>query len=211
MTGGRKDTLDRSFILGKLFSLLGIVPLGIYVISHLYNNTRSVTGPETFNAYLTQSRETPILIPLMVMIIWVPIFFHGIYGLLVVKRSKPNLVRFPFFENVKWALQRLSGLGLLFFIPAHIYKTRIEPTMHGQALDFNHMVEALHEPLTFAVYLLGVLGVSYHLANGIWQFAIGWGLALSERGMRRMQILSMIVFVSLAVLGYTAIWGFYRA
>lgn len=149
---------NRSFWLGKLFSLAGIVPLGIYVVLHLYHNLTSLDGAEAFNRHLLDSRSLPFIVPITILVIWVPIVFHGLYGLFAVKKSRPNLIRFPFFENLKYVLQRLSGIGLLLFIPAHIYKTRIEPTLSNTSLDFNHMVEGLSEPLTLAVYLLGILG-----------------------------------------------------
>jgi succinate dehydrogenase / fumarate reductase cytochrome b subunit len=57
---------------------------------------------------------------------------------------------------------------------------------------------------------LGVLGVAYHLANGVWQFSIGWGIATTERGMKRVQVLSYVLFIALLVMGYGAMWGFLR-
>ncbi len=202
---------NRSFWLGKLFSLFGILPIGLYVIGHLYQNLKSLGGEAAFNAHLTESRSWPLIVPLTILVIWVPIGFHGLYGLFKMKSSKLNLGRFAYFENLKYVLQRLSGIGLLLFIPAHIFKTRFEPKMEGTVLDFHHMVEGLHEPLTLAVYCLGVLGVAYHLANGVWQFSIGWGLTTSQRGMDRVQWMSYALFVILLVMGYGAIWGFYSA
>ncbi len=202
---------NRSFWLEKAFSLLGIVPIGIYVVCHLYNNMRSLQGAEGFNQHLLDSRALPLIVPMAVLVIWIPIAFHGIYGLVVMKRSRPNLGRFAFFENLKYTLQRLSGLGLLLFIPAHIYKTRIEPGWLNSTLDFSHMAEGLHEPLTLTVYILGILGVAYHLANGIWQFSIGWGLTRTVQGMKRMQFLSFGIFLAVLTMGYAAIWGFLKA
>ncbi len=201
----------KSFWLGKLFSLAGVVPLGLYVIVHLYQNLRSLSGAEAFDQHLAESRSFPLIVPITILVIWIPIVFHGLYGLFGIKKTRANLMQFPYFENLKYTIQRLSGIGLLIFIPAHIYKTRIEPTLSQSSLNFHHMSEALNEPLTLGVYLLGVLGVAFHLANGFWQFSIGWGLVRTERGMRRMQFISYGVFVALLTLGYGAIWGFYRA
>jgi succinate dehydrogenase / fumarate reductase cytochrome b subunit len=202
---------SRSFWLGKVFSLFGIAPLGFYVFLHLYDNLRSLYGEESFNLYLAEKRSLPLIVPIMVLVVWIPIAFHGIYGLLAMKKSRPNLGRFPFFENLKYVLQRLSGIGLLLFVPAHVYKTRIEPTLSHTPLDFKHMMEGLHEPLTLAVYCLGVLGVAYHLANGIWQFSIGWGIATTQKGMRKVQVISYLAFIILLVMGAGAVWGFISA
>lgn len=204
-------TIHRAYWYGKLFSLFGLVPLGIYVILHLYHNLQSLGGEAGYNQFLNESHSTPLYVPLAVIGIWIPIAFHGLYGLFAMKKSRPNLGRFRYFENLKYILQRLSGIGLLLFIPAHVFKTRIEPMLENFNLDFKHMHEGLSEPLTLTVYALGVLGVAYHLSNGVWQFAIGWGLTRSEAGMKRMQMLTMVLFVVLLAMGYGAIWGFLKA
>jgi succinate dehydrogenase / fumarate reductase, cytochrome b subunit len=206
----QQNGINRSYWFGKLFSIFGLIPIGLYVIVHLYNNLTSLYGEEAFNKHLFDSRTTPLIIPLAILVIWIPIAFHGIYGLVMMKKARPNLVRFAYFQNLKYVLQRLSGIGLLLFIPAHIYKTRIEPGFFNSALNFHHMSEGLHEPLTLTVYIFGVLGVAFHLANGLWQFCIGWGITVREKAMRRVEIFSMVFFLVLLAMGYGAIWGFLR-
>ncbi len=203
--------VSRSFWLGKLFSLVGILPIGVYVFVHLYHNMGSLSGEAQFNQHLIESRSFPLIVPLTVLVIWIPIVFHGLYGLFVIKKARPNLSQYRYFENLKYVLQRLSGVGLLLFIPAHIYKTRIETYFENSSLDFHHMVEALHEPLTLSVYLLGVLGVAFHLANGVWQFSIGWGVAGSQKGMNRILYFSLFLFIVLLGMGYASIWGFWSS
>jgi succinate dehydrogenase / fumarate reductase cytochrome b subunit len=204
-------TETRPFWLGKLFSLVGLVPLGIYVVFHLYSNLRSLEGPGVFNQHLAETRTLPFIVPLAILVIWIPIAFHGIYGLFIISKGRSNVGKYPYFQNLKYLLQRLSGIGLLLFIPAHIYKTRIETTLSGTVLDFAHMSEGLHEPLTLFVYGLGALGVAFHLANGVWQFCIGWGVTTSVAGMRRVEKLSFLLFFILLFMAYGSIWGFIRA
>jgi succinate dehydrogenase / fumarate reductase cytochrome b subunit len=73
------------------------------------------------------------------------------------------------------------------------------------------MAEGLQEPVTLAVYALGILGAAYHLANGIWQASIGWGFTVTQAGMRRVQWISMAAFLVLLAMGYAAVWGFVRS
>lgn len=200
----------RSFWLGKIFSLFGIVPLGLYVIVHLYNNLSSLGGAENFDRHLQESRSLPLIVPITILVIWIPVLFHGIYGLFFMKKARPNLHKLPYFGNLKYLIQRLSGIGLLLFIPAHIYKTRIEPGFLHSTLNFHHMSEGLHELDTLVIYSLGVLGVAFHLANGIWQAGIGWGVTTSQRGMQRMQWVSYAIFVLILAMGYGSIWGLVR-
>lgn len=203
-----KNSSKFSFWASKIFSFFGIFPIGLYVFFHLYGNLRSLLGEESFNQHLREWHSLPMSFTLFVLVIWIPITYHGLYGLFSMKKSQFNGGRFPYFGNLKYILQRLSGLGLLLFIPAHLYKTKIEPSLEGVSLDFNHMVHGLKEPLTFFVYMLGILGVSYHLSNGLWQFSIGWGIVRTEKGMKRVQKLSYVLFILLLLMGYGALYGF---
>lgn len=203
-------SLDKKWILKKLFSAFGVFPIGTFVIIHLYRQLSSLQGPEIYNATLNASRTWPLIVPMAILGLWIPIVYHGLYGLWIAKTGKPNLKRYQYFQNLKYILQRLSGFGLLFFIPAHIFKTRIEPTLEAETLDFFHLSHAFHEPLTLSIYALGILGVSFHLANGFWQFCLGWGIVTSEQGMRKLEKGSVVLFLLVLGMGYGAIWGFLK-
>lgn len=200
---------SRDFFYKRLFSLLGIIPLGLYVVVHLYNNSNSLRGATAYNEYLRQSRTVPYYSVLVWTFVYLPMVLHALYGLVIIKRGRPNNLRYPWFRNLKYLLQRLSGLGLLFFIPAHVYKTKWEPPMHGQTLDFRHMVEGMHEPLTLTIYLLAITGVAFHLANGIWDFCYTWGITVGPKSQRAMELFSGLAFLLLSALGLNAIRGFF--
>jgi succinate dehydrogenase / fumarate reductase cytochrome b subunit len=200
--------LKKSFWLSKLFSFLGIFPLGIYVVVHLFQNMKSLQGAAVFDSHLSETRSIPMIAVIAILLLWIPIAFHGLYGLWSLKKSSVNYVQFPYFGNLKYFFQRLSGIGLLFFIPAHIYKTRIDPGFFHSTLNFAHMSEGLSEYSTLTIYILGVSGVAYHLANGIWQFSIGWGITRSARAMSLMQLVSYFVFALILSMGFLSIWGF---
>jgi succinate dehydrogenase / fumarate reductase cytochrome b subunit len=107
----------------------------------------------------------------------------------------------PYYTNLKYLLRRISGIGVLLFVGAHVYKTTLEPRLEGYEIDFHHMREGLSEPLTFAVYVLGLTGVAYHLADGLWLFGVEHGLWTGERGMRRAESLT-IGFGLLLLIGF---------
>ncbi len=201
---------SRDFFYKRLFSLTGILPIGLYVILHLYNNSHSLAGGPAYNEYLRQSRSLPYYNVLVWTFLYLPMAFHGLYGLVIIKRGRPNAFRYRWFRNLKYVLQRLSGLGLLLFIPAHVYKTKWEPPMHGYSIDFRHMAEGMHEPVTLIIYLLGITGVSFHLANGAWDFCYTWGITVGPKSQRAIEILSVLLFAALVMLGLNAIRGFFR-
>src|SRR5579871_2686596 len=195
----------------QVMSLLGVVPIGAYVVCHLWTNMYSIAGADAFNARLESTRGGPFFIFLEVFGLGVPILIHAVQGLRIVFKMRPNNVRWPTMRNLKYFLQRLSGVGILLFFAAHVIKARIMPAM-SDTPPFHEtwagMHEALSEPLTFTVYALGLLGVSYHLANGLWGSALTFGLTVTPRGQKRMEIVSALALVVLLGMSTVAIVGF---
>ena len=58
-------------------------------------------------------------------------------------------------------------------------------------------------------YTVFVLATCFHAFNGVWTFAISWGIALSEKGRGCVRIFSNVLIVFIALLGLCAIWGTY--
>ena len=202
--------IDRRFpITGKqILSIMGLVPLGIYVFVHLWNNMYSVS-PALFDQNLVESHNNPAMIFLEFAGIGVPLLLHIVVGFKILLAMRPNNVRWNTFRNLKYLLQRLSAIGVLLFLGAHILKARILPATTPLGHEtWAGMHEALSEPVTFTVYALGILGIAYHLANGIWSSTITLGLVSTPRGMKRMEWVSAWAFVILLAMGATAIWGF---
>lgn len=191
-------------------SVVGLLPLGIYVVLHLWTNVSSLGGPCAFNTALHASRNHPAFLVLEILL-GISIVLHTTVGIALMLKWRANNRRSPFFGNIKFLLQRLSGIGLLLFIIAHVINARIRPSLDGRGSESYHgMREALHEPLTLAVYLLGVFGVSYHLANGLWSFCITWGLTVTPQAQRKSQFASFVLFAGLVVLSGCVLYGFFQ-
>jgi succinate dehydrogenase / fumarate reductase cytochrome b subunit len=192
-----------------LLTVFGVVPLGVYVVLHLWTNLTSLAGADAFDKALVASRSHPAFIVLEVLGLGVPLLVHTVVGLREIARSRPNNARNPYFGNLEYLLQRVAAIGILLFIGAHVWRARILPAQ----TDLGHetwagMHEALSEPITFAVYALGLLGVSYHLANGLRTAAIRTGLVVSERAQKRMQLVAACVLIALLAMSGAALWGF---
>jgi succinate dehydrogenase / fumarate reductase cytochrome b subunit len=67
-----------------------------------------------------------------------------------------------------------------------------------------------HGP-TLATYVLGILGVAFHVANGLQSFCMGWGVVTSKRGLRRLEGASLLVFVLLLGMGWGAVYALWAA
>lgn len=205
-----------NFVLHKLHSLTGIVPVGYYMVQHLALNSFSIASPEKFNAVIGFFDSIPryALLVLEVCAIWIPIAFHAIYGIFICSRAQPNYfgTRFGWSQNRMYTLQRWSGYFIFLFLAVHVSMTTGQKyfTNNSHVVEYAAMQQFfmswLFVPLAF--YALGILSASYHLAYGIWNFCIRWGITISDAAQIKVQKFSMLVFVALTLLGWAALGGF---
>jgi len=205
-------TGHRAFISSRLASLLAIAPLGLWVIVHLWHNMAALQGPEAWQEAVT-SYDTTGSLMLSSVIVLAPLGLHTAWGIKRLLMSRPNNPSYGFFENFKYLLQRISAIGIFFFLAAHLWLAFIQPrVIHGhpeQFAEFAH--EMRHDAATLPVYLLGTLGVAYHLANGVYSFAMTWGLAASRASLQRFQHLAMGLFVVLLGMSWAAVFALWSA
>ena len=46
----------------------------------------------------------------------------------------------------------------------------------GAEVNFDMMAEIFSNPFMIAFYVVGVISAIFHFANGLWSFAVSWGL-----------------------------------
>ncbi|WNG33781.1 succinate dehydrogenase [Archangium violaceum] len=196
----------------RLGSFLAVVPLSIWVVNHLWDNLAAFYGGAAWQTAVTQYKH-PYAQALTFLIVMLPLLFHTGWGLVRMFSFKPNNLAYPYYGNLKYIVQRVAGLGVLAFLGAHIWLAFLQPRLiHGQAEPFAAIAYEMHwHAPTIMVYLLGVLGTAYHLANGLQGFAMGWGLLATERSMRRFEPWSIVIFLVLLVMGWGAIFALYQA
>lgn len=198
-------TAERHFWLRRLHSLSGIVPVGGFLAFHLYENYTATRGADAYNRMTRTLQELPFAVAMEVLIIVVPLFFHGIYGLFITSTAKPNVISNPYVRNGMYFFQRVTGVIVFAFILFHLWTTRLVQLQDHESLDlFRQVQSAVANPWIYAFYLAGILSATFHLANGIWSFSIVWGLTIGPKAQRRMQYVSAAVFL---VLSYIGVWG----
>ncbi len=196
------------FVGKRSMSALGMVPLSVYVVLHLWTNLSSLGGPAAFDLALRQSRHHPAFLALEVLL-GLAILVHTVFGVLLMFRWRPNRLSVEYFRNFKFLLQRLAGIGVGLFLLAHVVKARILPAMSPQGIEsWLGMREAFSEPITLLVYVLGMLGISFHLANGLWTALITWGFTVTPSSQRISQAVSMVFFAALLLMAGLSIYGF---
>lgn len=203
---------DTSFIRSRLGSFLAVVPLGVWTVNHLWNNLAAFRGAEAWQREVTDYGH-PVAFFASSVVALLPLALHTIWGIGRIATVKPNTVKYKFFGNLKYALQRLSALGLLGFLGAHLWLAMLHPRITtGRPEPFSDIAAQMHHhPPTLVVYILGVSGVAYHLANGLHTFAMGWGIVTSKKALKQAQWLIAVIFVVLAGLGFSAIYALWQA
>lgn len=205
---GVKDFMrDSDFGLRRLHSLLGIIPIGLFLTQHLIVNHFATQGVEAFNTASDFMGNLPFVLWLEWIVIYIPLMFHAFFGLYIAFTAKPNTNRYGTYRNWMFFLQRITGVFLVIFIAWHIWQTRIQKAL-GADVDFDMMADILANPFMIAFYVLGVISATFHFANGFWSFLVTWGITQSPRSQRISTYVMMGLFLVLSVIGIRAIFAF---
>ena len=205
-----------NYVLHKLHSLTGVVPVGYYMLQHLVLNTFSIAGPEKFDAVINFFEGIPkyVLFAMEVCMIWLPILFHSVYGIFITGRAKQNFIgtKYNWAENRMYLLQRVSGIVIFLFLAFHVSTTTGKKYFTGDAEQIKYA--AMHTYFTsfayipFVIYLIGILASSYHLSYGVWNFCVRWGITVSDKAQKNVQYVSAALFVAITLMGWAALGGF---
>ncbi|MFK2824561.1 succinate dehydrogenase cytochrome b558 subunit [Bacillus sp. B190/17] len=198
---------NREFFYRRLHSLLGVIPVGLFLTQHLVVNHFATKGEEAFNKAAGVMEGLPFRYVLEALIIFLPLLFHAIYGLYVAFTARNNPGRYGFFRNWMFFLQRVTGVITLIFIAWHVWETRIQAAL-GAEVNYQMMADVFSNPFMIAFYIVGVISTVFHFSNGLWGFFVSWGIAVSPRSQQIMTYVTMIVFVALSVIGLRAIFAF---
>ncbi len=210
--------MSRTFILRKLHQLSGIVPLGIFLLEHFYTNSKALTGPEDFNNAVRDLQSIPYILFIEIFGIFIPLIYHGVYGLVITMESRPNNLSYPYPRNWFYLVQRLTGVILFFFIFFHVLNFRFGlipglntiSVAHRPDLAFDIVSREFHMAPIFTVYMIGITATVWHLANGVWLFLVDWGITIGERAQRVTGYACLAFGVALLLVGINAAVAFIR-
>jgi succinate dehydrogenase / fumarate reductase, cytochrome b subunit len=199
------------FLLRRLHSLLGLMPVGGFLVFHLWENSQSRFGAAYYNDQVVGTLQGLNYMVLMeIFVIALPLLFHAGYGLVVLRSGSDEWRRFPWLHHRFYLLQRISGVAIVLFLLFHLGVTRVwgiwEPAVKADL--YTHMQSQLSQPPIFLLYLFGLLLSVFHLSNGLWSMAISWGLTTSEAAQRYWFYLCSLLFLLLNGLGLHGLLGF---
>jgi succinate dehydrogenase / fumarate reductase cytochrome b subunit len=196
------------FFSRRLHSLLGLFPVGLYLIVHLVTNHQATRGPEAFNQAVAFLESLPFLIFLEFGLIYLPLLFHAILGIYIAFQAKHNVGSFGYFRNQMFLWQRITGIITLIFVAWHVWETRIQFALGNKELNFQMMADILSNPAMVVFYTIGILSAIFHFSNGIWSFLVHWGITVGPRSQRMATYLTMGIFVVVSIIGLRAMAAF---
>lgn len=198
----------RDFLYRRLHSLLGVIPIGVFLTQHLVSNYFIVYGGESFNKAAAFLSNLPFRLALETFIIYLPILFHAILGVYIVFVTKNNPKNYGYFRNWMFLLQRISGIITLVFIAWHVWETRVQIGLGNVDLDYSLMEGILSSPIMFWFYIIGVISTVFHFSNGLWSFLVSWGFTQSPKSQQIVTYATLIVFLVLSYIGVRTIITF---
>ncbi len=192
---------QNSFLLKRLMSITGMLPVGGFLLQHFFSNAYVFISPEAYNAHTEFLTSLPLVVLLEAGLIYFPIALHAALGIAIIYRSENNFTSYSFFRNWMFFLQRLTGFVAIVFIVTHAYTTRIKTGLAGQEMSFAYMSQILKQPLWFWFYTIGITSAVFHFCNGIWSFLVTWGITTGPKAQRVSSALTMLLFVLMSGLG----------
>jgi len=229
--------LDRhDFLLRRLHSLTGVMPIGVFLMVHLTTNSSIVwgliaggahgeghAGVRTFQHEVNFIHSLPFLILIEVFGLWLPIAFHSVLGLYYATTGRGNTGRYRYQSNWRYSLQRISGYVGVVFIFYHVatlrwgwtflvpggarWSAEYASSTLAMALRGGEAMTAMGLVVSI-FYMAGVSLLVFHLANGLWTAAITWGLTISAAAQRRWGYVCAGLGAALMAAAWASVIGF---
>ncbi|NUO16286.1 MAG: succinate dehydrogenase, partial [Planctomycetaceae bacterium] len=71
---------ERHFYLRRLHSLSGVVPVGVFLLQHMYSNALSLWGPGVYDEHVHFLIYQPLVLLLELFVVFLPLAFHAGLG-----------------------------------------------------------------------------------------------------------------------------------
>ena len=225
MADSASGLLDRHhFALRRLHSLTGIVPVGLFLINHLLANSTALLGEGHFNHHIELIHSLPWLLPIEIAFIFVPLAFHGLYGLLIALQGRPNQTQYPYMDNWRYTLQRVTAYIAILFIVVHLVHYRfadwfgIAPAYaaahHAPGGFFQFTVNSFQAGLMgiptwlwITIYAIGLATTVFHFCNGVVTFCITWGIVIGDASRKRLSAVAGALGALLLTWGVLSIYA----
>ncbi len=199
---------QRHWILRRLHSLSGIIPIGGFLFFHIFENSYVVHGAATWWKESEFTRTLPFEMVIEALLLWIPITYHAIYGLVITVTSAPNVMEYGYERNTQYTLQRITGIIALAFILFHFFTTRGWFYLSGVETNYDRMHDFMMNPVYLSAYIIGTISCLYHLTNGIFTFCITWGITVGPRAQTMVNRACVALFLAFSVMAVVTLISF---
>lgn len=186
---------QRALGVRRLHSLSGVVPLGVFLVEHLWATSGAIRGRAVFDARVLWLDHVRIGTLLEVLFIGLPLLFHAGYGIVLAFDKAQDPERYPYPDQHFAVLLRASGLLSLVFMAWHLWELPAQRLLAKiPASDLFDLLSLHLSTLTSGVpwraigYFLGLFLTVAHFTYGMISFFHG------ERNVREPQALRRWTF-----------------
>jgi succinate dehydrogenase / fumarate reductase cytochrome b subunit len=200
----------RSFLLRKLHSLSGIIPVGAFLVEHFVSNAFATRGPGAYSKQVELLSGFPFVFYLELFGIWLPILYHSLYGFYIWYRGESNVADYPWAGNWMYNAQRWTGAIVFFYIVWHTWHLRfsgVHLLTHPDAAFGKVQLEFQHT-WAIAFYALGIFCASWHFAYGLWLFAAKWGITTGDAARRKFGYVCFAIGSLFILVGAVTMYSF---
>jgi succinate dehydrogenase / fumarate reductase cytochrome b subunit len=183
----------------------GVLPVGLFLLSHLATNARAIAGADVFDRAAHTIWRIPHLVAIEVGLIALPMLLHVALG--VALGLSPQAAGDGHGYPRPWMLlaQRATGFFLVVYVVFHVSATRLSVArLSGEQHLFALMARQLGNPGVLAFHAAGVLAAAFHFGNGLVALAGPWGLDAGPRGQA---LAGRIGLAATAVLSLVGLWA----
>ena len=200
-----------SFLLRRLHSLSGIIPIGLFLIEHFVSNAFATKGPGAYTDQVAFLSSFPFVVGLELFGIWLPILYHALYGFYIWGRGESNITDYPWAGNWMYSAQRWTGAVAFFYMVWHTWHLRFSGThlLSRPDLAFGKVQnEMLGHPWAVVFYGVGIFCASWHFGYGLWLFAAKWGITQGPIARRRWGYVCFLITLGFMAVGAVTMYSF---
>jgi succinate dehydrogenase / fumarate reductase, cytochrome b subunit len=200
-----------SFVLRRLHSLTGIIPVGAFLFEHiLVSNSTAISGPDAYARQVSFLANLPLVFFLELFGIWLPIAYHALYGFYIWYRGDGNSLAYPWNGNWMYTAQRWTGGIAFIYIVWHVTTMRfLGSDLHADpSLSFGKVQHEVFQLPLFLFYVVGLVAAAWHFAYGIWLFCAKWGIVSGDKAQKRLLALCLAFFVVMTGAGLASLTKF---
>jgi succinate dehydrogenase cytochrome b subunit len=203
-----------SFLLRRLHSLSGIIPIGAFLVEHFISNAFATNGVKAYNDQVKFLTGIPFVVWVETLFIYIPIAYHSVYGFYIWWRGETNVNDYRYMSNWMYAMQRWTGIVAFVYMAYHVYYMRFSGAHligNSEAAFGKVYLELSSSPFIQVFYFVGIIAAAWHFGYGLFLFSAKWGLVTGERGRRRMFLAGTGITAVLIVVGVATMLAFLNA